>query len=125
MRSESVHISIADNGVGMSAETIESLFTFGFSERRAEGGHGFGLYACYLLAKSLRGSLEAAQGLGEGTVFTPHSTSPALARDVVHLRQRLRYVSRPGLFCLTGLLVNKMARSGRPASGLGKFCSAR
>jgi signal transduction histidine kinase len=63
-----VRISVVDNGVGISAENMERLFTHGFTTRQS--GHGFGLHSCALAAQELGGSLHAeSDGPGCGAAF--------------------------------------------------------
>jgi signal transduction histidine kinase len=64
-----VRISVIDNGVGISPQTMGRLFRHGFTTRKT--GHGFGLHSGALAAKELGGSLTAASdGLGCGATFT-------------------------------------------------------
>ncbi|MBP5536193.1 MAG: DUF5112 domain-containing protein [Bacteroidales bacterium] len=66
-----VHITVADDGCGMSAEAVESLFR----ADRPEGGHGFGLILCrYIIKKhddnTRRGCRIWAESTeGAGTTF--------------------------------------------------------
>ncbi|OJH34374.1 trifunctional serine/threonine-protein kinase/ATP-binding protein/sensor histidine kinase [Cystobacter ferrugineus] len=62
-------IQVADDGVGIAPELMESLFAHGFTTRK--DGHGFGLHSSALAAQLLKGrlSLESA-GLGQGAVAT-------------------------------------------------------
>jgi PAS domain S-box-containing protein len=65
---DEVHISISDNGVGISAEVMPRLFNHGFTTRRS--GHGFGLHGAALAASELGGSLTAdSAGPGQGATF--------------------------------------------------------
>jgi two-component system, NtrC family, sensor kinase len=64
----SVAIEVEDSGVGISAETLPRLFTFGFTTKK--DGHGFGLHASANLAKELGGELTAhSEGVGKGARF--------------------------------------------------------
>ena len=66
---QELRISVTDNGIGMSEETLGKLFSFGFTTK--DDGHGFGLHSCSLEAKNLGGSLSAAsEGVGHGSTFT-------------------------------------------------------
>jgi len=66
--SENFSISISDNGIGIAAENIVKLFTFGFTTRKR--GKGFGLHSCANTARELGGSIEAhSEGLGKGATF--------------------------------------------------------
>jgi PAS domain S-box-containing protein len=64
-----VQIDVIDNGVGISSETMQQLFTHGFTTRK--DGHGFGLHGGALAAKEIGGTLTArSEGLGCGATFT-------------------------------------------------------
>lgn len=61
-------ITFSDNGVGMSAETLKQLFSYGFTTRR--DGHGFGLHSGANAAREMGGRLTASSdGLGQGSTF--------------------------------------------------------
>lgn len=63
-----VRISVADNGVGISAENMSRLFSHGFTTRAT--GHGFGLHSSANAARELGGSLRAeSAGAGRGATF--------------------------------------------------------
>jgi ligand-binding sensor domain-containing protein/signal transduction histidine kinase len=63
-----VSISVIDNGVGISPENLERIFSHGFTTR--ELGHGFGLHSAALAARELGGSLSARSGgVGQGATF--------------------------------------------------------
>jgi signal transduction histidine kinase len=65
---DEVHISIRDNGVGISAEVMPRLFNHGFTTRKS--GHGFGLHGAALAANELGGTLTAdSAGPGKGATF--------------------------------------------------------
>ncbi|HYG21742.1 MAG TPA: ATP-binding protein [Verrucomicrobiae bacterium] len=64
-----VVIEVADNGVGISPESMKRLFSHGFTTRK--NGHGFGLHSAAIAAKELGGRLSAAsEGQGRGATFT-------------------------------------------------------
>ena len=81
-RDGTLHIDVIDNGVGIAAEQMKRLFTFGYTTRA--GGHGFGLHTSALAAREMGGSLAAhSDGLGRGATFT--LTLP-LAKEEAHAR---------------------------------------
>jgi len=64
-----LHISVADNGIGIASENLARIFSFGFTTRN--DGHGFGLHGGALAAREMGGVLQAAsEGLGKGATFT-------------------------------------------------------
>lgn len=67
-------ISVADNGQGISEEFQQRIFE-PFAQERAtvsqgNQGTGLGMAICYMLAKSMGGSLGVESVLGEGSTFT-------------------------------------------------------
>lgn len=78
---ETVRIMVADNGVGIPAENLTRIFSYGFTTRKQ--GHGFGLHSGALAARELGGSLIAhSDGPGCGAQFTlvlPLHSAEALA----------------------------------------------
>ena len=64
---ETVIIEIADNGVGMTEETLAKLFNTHFTTK--EKGHGLGLANCKKIAERHGGRLLATSIFGEGSVF--------------------------------------------------------
>jgi signal transduction histidine kinase len=64
-----LRVSVADNGVGISAENLNRLFRHGFTTR--PDGHGFGLHSSILAAREMGGDLLVqSEGPGHGAVFT-------------------------------------------------------
>ena len=64
-----LHISVANNGVGIPAENLPLIFGHGFTTKK--DGHGFGLHTSALAAKEMGGSLTVhSEGAGKGARFT-------------------------------------------------------
>ena len=64
----SLVVKVADSGVGITAATLEKLFSYGFTTK--SDGHGFGLHASALAAQEMGGSLKAfSDGENRGAVF--------------------------------------------------------
>lgn len=64
-----VSIAVVDNGVGIPAEIIPSIFSRGFTTRK--DGHGFGLHSGAIAAAEMGGKLTAeSEGAGCGATFT-------------------------------------------------------
>lgn len=62
-------VKIEDNGVGISKDVMASIFSFGFTTKKA--GHGFGLHSSAVAAQSLGGNLKAeSDGSNLGASFT-------------------------------------------------------
>ena len=63
-----INIEVEDDGMGISEELKNSLFTLGISTK--SGGSGFGLYISkYILEKSFGGSLDFESKPEKGTTF--------------------------------------------------------
>jgi len=75
-------VAISDNGVGIHAEQLLSIFSYGFTTK--SGGHGFGLHNAANTARLLGGALRVrSDGPGRGAVFTLELTRhpPGTAHD--------------------------------------------
>jgi signal transduction histidine kinase len=65
-----VEITIADDGVGMSADVKRQAFDPFFTTRRNAGGTGLGLHIVYnLVTQQLGGTLELESWHGQGTTL--------------------------------------------------------
>ena len=64
-----LNIAVTDNGVGIPAANMTSIFSYGFTTK--QDGHGFGLHSSALAAKEMGGniSIESA-GANKGAKFT-------------------------------------------------------
>ncbi len=100
---KNVCFTVADNGVGMSPEVVDTLFT-PFTQgdgsiTRRFGGTGLGLSICKSLVALFKGSIGVKSAPGEGAVFTVTLPMelPETARDAP---------ARPDLRGLTCLVVN-------------------
>lgn len=68
-KANKIIIIVSDNGIGIAAENLQYIFSFGFTTKK--NGHGFGLHSSALLAKECGGSLRVeSQGIGYGATFT-------------------------------------------------------
>ena len=65
---ERIEISIADNGTGITKESMAKVFNLHFTTKR--GGHGLGLYNCKTIAEQHGGDLTVTSKVDEGTTFT-------------------------------------------------------
>ncbi|MFC1867034.1 response regulator [Thermodesulfobacteriota bacterium] len=64
-----IKFEVSDNGIGMSEEVMEKLFTSFFSTK-GHRGTGLGLMVTRKLVEEHNGKTEATSQLGKGTVFT-------------------------------------------------------
>jgi two-component system, NtrC family, sensor kinase len=63
-----VIFGVIDNGVGIPAENLKRIFSFGFTTKA--GGHGYGLHSSAVAAQDMGGSLVAkSDGPGTGAAF--------------------------------------------------------
>jgi two-component system NtrC family sensor kinase len=66
-----IHITIADNGVGIKEEHLDLIFeTFFTTKTESVKGVGLGLSVCYGFIKDHGGDIKVTSRLGEGTTFT-------------------------------------------------------
>jgi len=66
-----VHITMADNGVGIKKEHLDLIFeTFVTTKTDSVKGVGLGLSVCYGFIKDHGGDIKVDSRLGEGTTFT-------------------------------------------------------
>jgi len=65
---ERIQIHIIDNGIGIPAENMTRIFSYGFTTRK--DGHGYGLHSSANVAKELGGQLSVhSDGQGKGATF--------------------------------------------------------
>lgn len=75
-----VEISVADNGAGMSAQTLDRLFTPFFTSKPPSQGTGLGLSICKRIVDSYGGQLEVESQVQVGSTFTVVLTAVARRR---------------------------------------------
>lgn len=68
--SESVSVTIADNGPGIPAETIDRIYDRYFTTKKPGEGTGLGLFVTKNLVESMGGEIQVASRIGGGTTFT-------------------------------------------------------
>lgn len=63
-----LHITVKDNGIGISSDNLSKMFTHGFTTK--ESGHGFGLHSCKKYLEEMGGTLSVhSDGIKKGTSF--------------------------------------------------------
>ena len=65
-----VHISFADDGVGIPKENMDKVFDPGFTTKGVGVGTGLGLSICYKIIKNHGGEIKLESELGRGSKFT-------------------------------------------------------
>ncbi|EKD71997.1 MAG: PAS/PAC sensor signal transduction histidine kinase [uncultured bacterium] len=82
-----VKIYVIDNGIGISPENINKIFSYGYTTKKS--GHGFGLHACIFTAKELNGSLTvSSDGLNKGSTFLltlPYNIKTSYLKENEHI----------------------------------------
>jgi signal transduction histidine kinase len=68
-KNQTVHVTITDNGVGITKENLEHIFE-PFFTTKGKYGTGLGLSITYGIVQKLGGDIEVQSQLGEGTSFT-------------------------------------------------------
>jgi signal transduction histidine kinase len=86
-------IRVSDNGIGLSTEHLDALFTMfsqlSASAGRAQGGLGIGLALSRQLVELHGGTLDASsRGLGTGSEFTVRLPDTCLRGDALHTPPR-------------------------------------
>jgi len=68
--SDTVSLCYADDGAGMTAETLAHIFEPFYTTARGQGGSGLGLYIAHnLVTQALQGSITCHSAPGQGTRF--------------------------------------------------------
>ncbi|MEM6641449.1 MAG: ATP-binding protein [Bacteroidota bacterium] len=73
----SIHVSVQDDGIGMSKKTLKSLTDPFFTTKEPGEGTGLGLFISQMIIEEHNGKLEVSSTLGQGSRFTisfPKST---------------------------------------------------
>ena len=92
--SNHVRITVADNGTGMTADTLHRVFEPFFTTKPPGEGTGMGLASSYGLITCAGGTIEIESELGEGTTVT--LVLPAGEGVVVHGENALPFTLEPG-----------------------------
>jgi signal transduction histidine kinase len=66
-----VQCIIADNGPGMTSDTLARAFDYGYStKQKGRGERGVGLHFCRMTVERMGGQIDLASTLGQGSRFT-------------------------------------------------------
>lgn len=96
MAENTVHLSVADDGVGMTEDIVAKIYDPFFTTKRGQGA-GLGLHLVFnIVTKTLEGRITCASRPGFGTTFTlsipatsggtlPYIESPAAAGDGINI----------------------------------------
>lgn len=68
-KDENINIEVKDNGIGMSAETIDKVFSMFYRVDRTIEGTGLGLHILKRAVEKLNGKVKVESQLGEGSIF--------------------------------------------------------
>ncbi len=79
---DAVGVSVADNGCGMSEETLKRFFEPFFTTKKKGHGTGLGLFITYGIIKRLGGEIIAESKEGQGTTMTIHLPKKQIAVKV-------------------------------------------
>ena len=128
---EQVVLRVSDTGIGMSAEQIKRIFEEyaqgSAATTRRYGGTGLGLAISRSFCQRMRGDIEVASGLGEGSIFTVHLPAQlgpggrAGARQLGPTSATRTASVRPGCRAIIGASGRRRGERGRatkPASSL-------
>lgn len=67
---QSLELTVQDNGIGMTQETIKNVFEPFYTTKRGQGGTGLGLSVVYnLVTQKLQGTINCQSTLNEFTRF--------------------------------------------------------
>ena len=75
-------IEIADTGVGMSAEMLDTIFEPFFSTKTEGKGTGLGLWTIYKIIRRIRGAIHVHSEPGKGTRFTLYLARTKPTEDI-------------------------------------------
>ena len=68
-KSEYIHVSVTDTGMGIKSDNLDKIFSYGFTTKK--DGHGFGLHYCANAANEMGGKMQVdSPGEGLGATFT-------------------------------------------------------
>ncbi|MBX9654570.1 PAS domain S-box protein [bacterium] len=75
-------IEIADTGIGMSPEMLDTIFEPFFSTKTEGKGTGLGLWTIYKIIRRIRGAIHVHSELGKGTRFTLYLARSKPTEDI-------------------------------------------
>lgn len=82
---QELHVSVRDNGIGIAADRLQSIFQYGATTK--SDGNGFGLHSCANAMREMGGRvLVHSDGEGFGSTFTLAITAESVAVDAADAR---------------------------------------
>jgi signal transduction histidine kinase len=83
-----IHIELADTGVGIPEEQVGSIFDPFFTTKEVGQGTGLGLFVTYGIIERHRGSIAVKSEVGAGSTFTVTlPISPQATKETANDRQ--------------------------------------
>ena len=89
-------VEVADNGKGMSPETLDTIFQPFYSTKPDQKGSGLGLWTVYKIARKVGGVVTVRSRLGHGTAFTLYLATARPGREPFPDPRTLDFASTVG-----------------------------
>ncbi|MEM7313473.1 MAG: HAMP domain-containing sensor histidine kinase [Planctomycetota bacterium] len=105
---EFAKVKVSDNGVGISAENLNHIFSHGFTTK--PDGHGFGLHSCALAIQEMGGEIAVeSEGEGQGASFSILVPLDGQPGEETHnnRRQEAAVQDQPSAYAPSGAISNE------------------
>lgn len=73
---DNIRVDFQDRGPGIAESIRPNLFSAFFTTKPAGDSMGLGLFSCYAILRSIRGSISFTSDIGQGTTFTVRLARP-------------------------------------------------